>query len=137
MTHPNSLKNLRPYPKGISGNAGRSYSNLPDHLKGIRSLTHLEVVKLISKYARFTEREIDVALADPDAPMIELCFASIFKKCKEFGDFTRIGFLLDRSVGKAREIEEDDESNEARNELEKLSIKELLTLVKNNLPEDI
>ncbi len=137
MTHQNSLKNLKPYPKGVSGNAGRTgISRLPEELRGIRSLSHLEVVKLISKWARMTEVEMDAALADPNTIMLELCFGSMFKKSKEHGDFTRIAFLLDRSIGKAREAIDDDETDEARSELSKLSMKDLLTLVKTHLPEE-
>lgn len=136
MTHPNSLKNLKPF---VKGQTGYPYGGkrLPADLQAIKSLSYHEVVKLISKWARMTDSEMDLAMKDPDTIMLELCFGSIFKKCKEFGDFTRVNFLLDRCIGKPREIADDDESDEARSELEKLSIKELLTLVKNNLPEEL
>ncbi len=130
--HPNSLKNLRPWPPGVSGNGGKGRNPVPEELRGIRSLTQGEVTKLISKYARMSQDEIELHLELKNVPVLELGFCSIFKKSIELGDFTRISFLLDRCIGKVKEIEPEETERE---ELAKLSLNELLTLVKNNLPE--
>ncbi len=135
MTHPNSLKNLKPWVKGQQGHTHQG-SKLPEHLRAIKSLSHAEVVKLISRYARMNLDEIGICAKDPKLPMIEACFVSIFQKSRIAGDYTRIAFLLDRSIGKVRDAVDDDESDDARAELGQLSMKELLHLVKDKLPEE-
>lgn len=127
-------ENLKPFPKGVSGNPG-GFTKLREDLRGIKSLTQLEVCKLVSKYARSTRLELDDRKLDPATPALELAIASIFLESIKKGDFMRLGFLLDRAIGKVPEMIEDDEVKDEREELQKLSMKELLTLVKTNLPE--
>jgi hypothetical protein len=129
-----SLKNLKSWPKGVSGNP--SGSRVPAELRGISSLTQTEVTKIISKYARMIRSELELIKDDPSLSAFDVCVISIFQQSMKFGDFQRLSFLLDRAIGKAPVAVEDDESNNAREELTRLSMKELLTLVKNNLPED-
>ena len=129
--HPNSLKNLKPYPPGVSGYANRG-SKLPPELRGIASLTQTEVTKIISKYARMTKKELEETTEIEDKPALEVAICQIFLKSIKFGDFTRLSFLLDRCIGKVKEIEPDENDRE---ELQKLSLNELLALVKDNLPE--
>ncbi len=135
MANSASLKNLRPWVKGQSGNPG-GVPQLPPELKAIKSLTQIEITKLISKFARMSPSQMFVAMKDPNNSIIELTICSIFQQSLEKGDFTRLSFLLDRCVGKVRDVVEDDESLDERQELQKLSMKELLTLVKDNLPEE-
>lgn len=128
-------ENLKPWPKGVSGNP-KGTSKIPEDLRGIKSLTQLEVCKLISKYARSTKLELDDRKLDPTTPALELAIASIFLEAAKRGDFMRLGFLLDRAIGKVPISIDDDEAKDEREELQKLSMKELLTLVKTNLPEE-
>lgn len=130
--HPNSLKNLRMYPPGVSGRTGRK---LPDDLLAIKSLTQLESAKLISKYARMDFETLVSLVKTKKLPVIEMAIASIFCESISKGDFMRLSFLLDRCIGKVTTIIEDDEDKEEREQLQKLSLNELLTLVKENLPD--
>ena len=132
--HANSLKNLKPWRPGQSGYAG--HAKIPAELRAIKSLTQLEVTKLISKYARMSSLELSVALERKDLPILELAFISIFQKSVEDGDFTRIAFLLDRCIGKVKEVVEDEEERAEREELSKIPLQDLLKLVQSNLPED-
>lgn len=130
--HPNSLKNLKPYPAGTSGNTGNRYNPIPEELRGITSLTQRETTKIISKYARMTMTDIEDCLNNPSLPVLDGAICSIFKQSVRKGDFGRLAFLLDRAIGKIKEIEQEEDSRE---ELSKLSINELLVLVKTHLPE--
>lgn len=132
MAHPNSLKNLKPFQPGISGNYQRGRNWLPDELKGIRSLSQTEITKIISKYFRMSREVAERCMGNPDLPQLDHSICSIIKQSIEKGDFARISFLLDRCIGKVAEIVPEDNDRE---ELEKLSLNELLTLVKTNLPE--
>lgn len=134
MAHPNSLKNLKPFQKGTSGFAGGAKKHLAEELKGIKTLTPLEVNKTISKYARMILSSLNKTLEDPTTPALELAIAKIFERSIFYGDFNRLSFLLDRCIGRAPVIsEEDDEEMDARLELSKISMNELLTLVKPNI----
>lgn len=123
----NSLKNLRPFPKGISGNPGGrpSSTSLPEHLREIRSLTNLEVIKIISKYARLDYQTLKDFLDLKQGTALELHLASIFIKGIEYGDYGRLSFLLDRAIGKVKDIPE-DETDPLYDELRKLSTQDLL-----------
>jgi len=123
--------NLKPWPKGVSGNPGGQYK-LPAELKAIKALTHREVNRLISRYARMNQAEIESSIQDENLPILDVAICSVFQKSVKFGDFTRLSFLLDRCVGKAKEIVPEDDDRE---ELQKLTMNELLMLVKTNLPE--
>jgi hypothetical protein len=137
MTHPNTLKALKSWQKGQSGNPNKIYSRLPAELLAIKSLSGKEVLKLVSKYARMTFSQLLAALGDKHTPVLELAIAEVFKMSLEKGDYTRLSFLLDRAIGKVKEIEpEDDEEVDAIEEVKNLSMAELLTLVKTNLPGD-
>ncbi len=130
--HPNSLKNLKLFKPGISGNPRGNATKLPEELKAIKSLTQVEVTKLISKYARMSVDELVDAKNDSNLSVIDLTIVSIFSKSIEFGDFGRLSFLLDRCVGKIKEVVEDEEATEEREALEKLTAKELYELIKPN-----
>lgn len=131
LLHPNSLKNLRLFQPGVSGNP-RGTIKLPDELKAIKSLSQLEVTKLISKYARMNRDELIAAKNNPAIPVVDLTVISIFAKSIELGDFTRFAFLLDRCVGKVKDITEDEECRQEREQLEQLTLQQLYDLVKPN-----
>ena len=128
-----NISNLRPWPKGQSGNPGGKLK-LPEALRNIRHLTPIELCKIVSKYARMKRKELQIAVEDQDTPMIDLAIASIFAQSAKNGDYQRLAFLLDRTVGKVPDMIEDDEDRSEREELAKLSLNELLTLVKTNFP---
>lgn len=127
-------KQLTPWSKGQSGNPG-GRPKIPDALRAIRSLSYHEMQKLVSKYARMTQAETAIALADRETPMIERTIASIFWHSDKYGDCVRLAFLLDRAIGKVPVAIEDDDDRAARKEIEDLSDHELIKLVAEKLPE--
>lgn len=129
------LKNLKPWQPGQSGNPGGS--NIPTELRSVRSLTRGEISKTISKYARFIMTELQERMADPKTTVFELSVGSIFLRSIKEGDYQRLSFLLDQTAGKVPVSIEDDEAHQAREELRKLSVNELLTLVKQTFPEEV
>lgn len=137
---PNSLKNLKAWPKGMSGNPGGK-PRVPEELRGINSFSQLEITKLISKYGRMTGKEIlacqqtEDGKPNPDLTVMELAIISIFEKSIENGDCQKLSFLLDRCVGKLDSPLENEEADDARAQLQKLSFQELVLFVRENLPE--
>lgn len=129
-----SAKNLKPYVKGQSGNPG-GMPRVPDHLRGISSLSQHEVTKLVSKYARMTRGELQAAAQSQDTPMLEVAIASIFAQSAKNGDYARLAFLLDRAIGKVPTSTDLDEDKLVRDELKALTNAELVKLVKEKIPE--
>lgn len=128
------VEHLTPWKPGQSGNPGGN-PKLPDALRAIKSLSVKEVNKLISKYARLSMVQLKAAQEDKKVSVIELCIAAIFARCMEYGDYTRLNFLLERAIGKVPIAVEDDEDRAARKDIEELSDQELLRLAKEKIPE--
>jgi hypothetical protein len=93
------VEHLKPFVKGQSGNPG-GMPRIPDHLRGIASLTQGEVTKIVSKYARMTCGELQAVGDSADTPVLEVAIASVFMQAIKHGDYTRLAFLLDRAIGK-------------------------------------
>ncbi len=69
----------------------------------------MEIGRLIAMYARMTRADIQDAVQNPKTPMLEVAIASIFAQCAKTGDYTRLAFLLDRSIGRVAVVEIDGE----------------------------
>lgn len=123
-----------PWKPGQSGNPSGG-PRLPAELLAIRALTRAEACRYIAKYARMTKEELELAATNPKTTAIELSIASIFMKCIQHGDSTRLQFLLDQSIGKIPVATETDEEKLARQDLQNLSDQELIKLVKDKIPE--
>lgn len=125
-------RHLVPWKKGQSGNPG-GRPKLPEHLKFIRSISSAEVAKIISKYACMTYDDLKASLNDPLQTVLEKAVAKVFQKAIKEADYTALNFLLDRAVGKAPIMQdEDDDSEEAK--LNRMSFQDLLQLVRQTIP---
>lgn len=133
-SHPNSLANLRPWPKGVSGNAG-GLRKLPEGLRGILSLSRLEVTKLVSKYARMSFHELCEAKTNPKTTVLDLSVIAIFEKSASEGDSKGLSFLLEQALGRLPTTILDHEEDKEREELGKLSLQQLLRLAQNSLTD--
>lgn len=118
---------------GQCGNPG-GRPRVPDGLRHIASLSQAEVCKIVSKYARMTRDELQTALTDAKTPMLEITVASIFAQSAKRGDYTRLAFLLDRSIGKTP-VAKEDEDTAMRNDLKALSNEELIKFAREVLPQ--
>ncbi len=92
----------RPFQPGQSGNpAGRG--KLPEELRQYKELTPEEVKRMFAKYARMGEAGIDEAMNEDDTPMFEKVIASGLKRALKDGDYAKLNFILDRTIGKVAE----------------------------------
>ncbi len=119
---------------GQSGNPG-GRPRMPDELRAITSLSRIEILKLVSKYARMSMDELQEAGKSRSTPLVELSIASIFLHTVKNGDYARLAFLLEQALGKVPTSAITDEEAQARKELQELSDSELLKLVKEKIPE--
>lgn len=87
-------KNLKPWQPGQSGNlAGK-----PKQL-----LTKDKVSSILGKFSNMTRDELQDVVKDPKSTMLEIMIASVIVKAAESGDYSRLDFLLSRSIGKVKE----------------------------------
>lgn len=79
---------------GESGNKSGRPKNL---------LTKDRVSAILSRFSGMTRSELEQVSKDPKATMIELTIGAIFAKAATTGDYSRLEFLLQRSIGKVTE----------------------------------
>lgn len=85
---------------GQSGNPnGRP--QVPIDLKESRSVNKNEFERVLNKYMYMTGPEINSALKSDSLPMMELIVAKILAKAFNEGDQRRLEFVIDRLIGKA------------------------------------
>jgi hypothetical protein len=118
---------------GQSGNpSGRP--PLPPELRDIVALSGQEVRRVIARYARMNRAELQEAIQKPEIPVLDLYIASILAQGIKLGDFARLAFLLDRTVGRApTEDPAEAEEDEARARLESMPENELIDVVREHL----
>ena len=103
------------FKKGHSGNPG-GRPKVPEALRGVAELSPTEIKRIIAKYARFTKDELQALLKRTDVPVIEMHVASILAHGVRHGDYARLGFLLDRTIGKVVETATEPVSEEQQDQ---------------------
>jgi len=131
------------YPKGPwkKGQSGNPYGKpkLPEHLRLIKAFTSDEIARYIAKYGRFTIENLILTESDQNAPIIERILARMFREAfeakPEFA-LPTLKFLLDRALGKVPDVVFSEPEDDAEREgLRKLTLEELLQLVRKIIPE--
>jgi hypothetical protein len=92
----------RNFVKGQSGNP-RGRLPIDPELRAVKEMTPSYVRKVISKFMAMNRDELTVVVKDPKTPMFEVTVASILTKSLQTGDYTRLNFLLERSIGKVKD----------------------------------
>ncbi len=91
--------NLKPFRPGQSGNpTGRPA--IPEELRAIKALTKDEVARLFSKFLRANLQELAQTIGNKESPSLDVWLAAGILKGIDYGDFTRLAFMLERVVGK-------------------------------------
>lgn len=129
-----NISGLKPFQKGQSGNPG-GCPKLPEHLRGIRSFTQNEIIKIISKYGRVTFAELMKALDDPELSVMDKAIAKLFQRSVKEADYGALTFLLDRAVGKPGQALIEDDEDSDRTKISKMSFQELLQVIKLQIPD--
>jgi uncharacterized protein DUF5681 len=110
----------QPWQPGQSGNP----SGKPKQL-----ITSDKLRSMIEKLAYLTRDGLQDVITDPNTPILELYIASVLAQGIKTGDFSRLAFILDRTLGKPKNVDDTDY------ELKSLSTEELIVLVKEKYPE--
>ena len=88
-----------------------------------------EVEAMMGKLATKSATELAVIAADPKTPAIQVMVAAVMLKAIETGDYARLQFLLDRSIGKVKEVVEQHNHNHDE-EFEKADPKSVIELLR-------
>lgn len=105
MANPNPAPHAR-FPKGVSPNPGGK-PGLPKALKNVKEFTADEIKRIIAKYMRMAKGDLEATLKDSaKLPMLEAMIASIIANAYKSGDFSKLDFLLNRSIGKVKDVSE-------------------------------
>lgn len=94
-------KNLKPFPKGQSGNpGGKPKKDLA--IKAFRETTYDQFIANLQKYGSLSREQMAEELRRPDATMFELMFGNIVASAAKGDDRAR-QLLIDRLWGKVKE----------------------------------
>ena len=133
-----AIKNAHLWQKGMSGNPNGK-PKLPEHLRLIKDFTPTEIGRYIAKYGRFSMEDLILTESDNKAPIIERIFARMFRQAfdaKPEHALPTLKFLLDRSIGKVPDVVFNEPEDDADREgLRKLTLEELLGLVRRMIPD--
>lgn len=92
---------------GQSGNpAGRPA--LPAEIKAARAINQIELEKILNHVAFLPMPEIKALTKSSEAPAFVVGAAKIVEKMAKYGDIWAANFLLDRMIGRTREMEARD-----------------------------
>jgi hypothetical protein len=83
---------------GHAGGPGRP--KLPDDLREIKKITPDFVHRLIAKFGRMDLEAIEKVVADKASTAFDVMIGMIIIKAVKDGDYKRLDFLFDRTVGK-------------------------------------
>lgn len=92
----------RDWKPGQSGNpAGRA--KLPAWMRESRSMNKEKFHGLLNEYIHRPATELVEIMKDPTTPTLELMVIKVVMEAIKHGDEKKLGFLLDRLIGKVRE----------------------------------
>jgi hypothetical protein len=93
---------LKPWQPGQSGNPKGRPKQDPD-LISAKKLSRENVERAISKYMRWSYKDIKEMIASKSGTALELMIARIIEKTLSGGDHAPLNFLLDRLIGKVKD----------------------------------
>jgi len=85
------------YKPGQSGNPGGRPKDAIDRKK---------VDAIMNKFSHLSRAQLEAKVNSPETTMLELMIASVMVRAVKDGDASRLNFLLDRSIGKVKDVVE-------------------------------
>lgn len=126
-------KKIRPsqgFKKGQVANPKGRPKLLPEN-HGVKKLSTEDLRRMITRFFNMTFEEMSRKVDDPAATTLELCIASCLNKAIETGDFTKIGVMIERVIGRVKDTVEVDPVQEYKEELKKVPPKDIVAYLRS------
>ncbi len=91
------------FEKGQSGNPSGK-AKLPNDIKEVRKVSQFELERAINRLIFLPLEQLRVVIKDPKTSILEIMLATIMAQCAQKGDQQRLEFLLNRMIGKVKDI---------------------------------
>ena len=108
---------------------GKGRPPIPPDLLYVQKLTPDHVQRVFAKFSHMNREELQAVLTSPDASMLEIMVGSVIAKAAKEGDQARFNFLLDRMVGKVKDVVEHS-SKDLDDDLDKIPREAIVRLLK-------
>ena len=92
----------RDFKKGQSGNP-KGRPPMPEDLRQIKKLSPALIRNIIAKLSRMSRIELEKHIKQSTTPMLEATIGNVYHKALVNGDYMRMNFLLDRTIGKVKD----------------------------------
>lgn len=92
-------------------------------------VTNVSIKKQIGEFWYKSGSEIKSILEDPRSNMGDLMIASVMARAVAEGNYNCVAFLMDRAVGKVKEVQEDTNAGSADDLLDRIPREKLISLV--------
>lgn len=89
------------FKKGWKGGPGRP--KVPEDLKEVRKITNTSLETKLHEFLTMSAQELSGVKQNPKSSMLELMIHSIVVNAVNRGDQQRMGFLMDRLLGKVKD----------------------------------
>ena len=89
----------RPFTTGNSGRP-KGTTTVP---KKVREMNRKEVESIISKYLKMSLSKLKEKMGNPKTRSMDLMIIKIIVEAIKKGDYSRVNFLMDRTIGKVKE----------------------------------
>lgn len=92
----------RKFVKGQSGNS-KGRPPMPAELREVMKLSPQKLKAMIFKFLHMNRGDLKRTVENAETSLVECTIASIVTMAMAEGDYTRLDFLLNRSIGKVKE----------------------------------
>ena len=106
MANKQAYKNAKPFTKNDPRINKKGRPKVPEDLKAVRTLHKDLIERKIAYFWHMSKADLKDYIADDSNPAGDSMIASVCLEALVSGDHTRLNFLLDRTIGKVKEVKE-------------------------------
>lgn len=102
------------FKKGQSGNPSGRPKMPSDIIEG-RKFNQIEVARIFNRFVNYSYEDLKAVMNSPTSTTMELIIGKIMGEAIRTGDHMRMNFILDRMIGKVKDVVE--HTGEIKNEI--------------------